>query len=87
MSTISGEQHFTADFLYIYPEFKGELSQVDIAKGQQWFRVWRAAQESMRQAICVRAVVERRAGRIEVADALDAAASESSVQATSLTAY
>lgn len=87
MSTITGEQHFTADFLDIYPAFKGDLLPGDLATGQQWFRVWQAAQQSMRQAISVRAVVERRSGRVEVADALDAAASESSVQATSLTDY
>lgn len=87
MNNITGEQHFTHDFLDVYPAFKGELTQGELGVGQQWFRIWQAAQLSMRQAMSVRAMVERRAGRVEVADAIDAAASESSVQSTSLAAY
>jgi len=64
---------FSEDFLQRYRAFRGDLSPGDQRIGEQWFAVWKDAQESAAQALQLRAAVERRAGRVEVADALEAA--------------
>lgn len=42
-------QFFPEDFLRHFPAFRGELSPSDQAIGEQWVRVWQAAQEAMAQ--------------------------------------
>lgn len=64
---------FSEDFLQRYPAFRGELSPGDQRIGEQWFAVWTNAQESAAEALQLRAAAERKAGRVEVADALEAA--------------
>jgi len=81
MTVSKGEEHFSHDFLAVYTAFKGELTQGDLSIGQQWFRVWQAAHDSMRGSIQVRASEERQSGRVDVADALLAATAPSSVLA------
>ena len=46
-------------------------------------QAWAAAQDAVIAAVMLRASVERRHGRIEVADALEASVSESSLSASS----
>lgn len=78
---------FSQGFLDAYPNFNGNLSAAEVTDGERLYAVWQRAQESMRKAIEVRAQVERRSGRIEVADALEAACSPLAIQCTSLTDY
>ena len=47
-------------------------------------KAWGMAQEAMRNAIEIRAQIERRSGRIEVADALEAACSQTAVECNSI---
>ena len=82
-----GEDHFPIDFLMTYKAFQGELSEADLATGKLWFSIWENAQQSMREAIEVRARVERNMGRVTVADALEAAISPMGVAATTMDAY
>lgn len=63
------------------------MSGCDIAHRLIAKMAWECAQQSMRCAIEVRAQVERRTGRIEVADALEAACSESAVEGVSQSDY
>lgn len=72
MSSTMGTEQFSPDFLAVFKAFNGDLSAADLALGRQWFRVWEQAQDAMRDSVLARAAQERRLGRVEVADALEA---------------
>lgn len=65
---------FPDDFLRRFPAFRGELEYGDRRIGEQWLQVWEAAHASARESLYLRASIERKAGRIEVADAIEASA-------------
>lgn len=39
---------FSEDFLKRYPAFRGDLTPGDQSIGEQWFRIWQAAQDAAR---------------------------------------